>query len=320
MTSRRTFDCLVSSDADSEEDNSSGGSPNTMNPTESCDDKYEAQLRQWTKQIPIGLGLCPWAGKSERQGRLKYTTCEAISPSNVAIQILKEAKELIRSDDVAPLSTTLVICPHVAAWNQNFTVFDSWVKDFGTSNKLLLLKEEQEDLLQKVTMVSFHPNFLRWRGLPKGFTIGSTVQSYKPIGGVQKSSQMFPATIVETANSAFGLRKIRVRFHDDQKERYVPTDWFTNAVAPSQSGLDNEGFNALPEGNIGPPLPDNAMHRAPYPTIHLIRNEDLGTLGLRDVSRVKRKNAQRMMKLGWDGVTVPLSEVEIDIGSSLDRM
>ena len=44
------------------------------------------------------------------------------------------------------------------------------------------------------------------------------------------------------------------------------------------------------------------MHRAPYPTIHLIRNEDLERLRARDVSRVKRNNARRMMELGWEGV------------------
>ena len=48
----------------------------------------------------------------------------------------------------------------------------------------------------------------------------------------------------------------------------------------------------------GPPLPDNIMHRSPQPTIHLIRNTDLATLKARDVSRVKRMNAQRMMQLG----------------------
>ena len=44
-------------------------------------------------------------------------------------------------------------------------------------------------------------------------------------------------------------------------------------------------------------LIDNLMHQTPYPTIHLIRNDDLVQLSLKDVSRVKRYNIQRMKKL-----------------------
>jgi hypothetical protein len=56
------------------------------------------------------------------------------------------------------------------------------------------------------------------------------------------------------------------------------------------------------------PLPDNVMHRSPYPTIHIIVNRDLASLCIRDISRVKRMNAQRMAKLGWDGVDCIISE------------
>ena len=82
----------------------------------------------------------------------------------------------------------------------------------------------------------------------------------------------------------------RVRFRNAVEgrpdEQYVPIDWFV---------VDD----GAPRGR---PLPDNAMHRAPFPTIHLIRNRDLATLRMCDVSRVKRKNAVRLMKLGWEGV------------------
>jgi hypothetical protein len=169
----------------------------------------------------------------------------------------------------------------------------------------------------QVTLVPFHPNFLRWRGLPKGIHIGSVVQSYKPAFGgcgFQKSPHPCPATVIETKNPVFGLRKIRVRFHIDPRndnsneqddrsnrqqqrlEHYVPVDWLVLDRPGAGSGDGNVGHN------VGDPLPDNAMHRAPYPTVHLIRNEDLGTLRARDVSRVKRKNAQKMLKLGWEGI------------------
>lgn len=74
-----------------------------------------------------------------------------------------------------------------------------------------------------------------------------------------------------------------------RREQYVPTDWID-----------------VPEGEEeGEPLPDNAMHRAPYPTVHVIANADLASLRARDVSRVKRINARRMAELGWEGLERP---------------
>jgi hypothetical protein len=260
--------------------------------------------------------------KSRRLGRLKYTTCHDTTPADVAIRIISEAKELVLggggcrrsrhgtsaeaaataaarsslTDDTdvglppPPLTSTMVVCPHVTAWNDDFAVFDDFVKNFA------LLKEE--DL--PVTLVSFHPQFLRWRGLSAEIQVGSIVQSHVNTAGIlgKKSTDAFPATVLETSNPVFGQRKIKVRFHDfddliKKKEQYIPVDW----LVASRGGGGDTGIS------LGPPLPDNAMHRAPYPTVHLIRNEDL-VIPCRDVSRVKRKNAQRMMKLGWKGVLV----------------
>lgn len=57
------------------------------------------------------------------------------------------------------------------------------------------------------------------------------------------------------------------------------------------------------------------MHRSPYPTIHMIVNQDLASLCIRDVSRVKRLNAQRMAKIGWEGLTDML---DIDVRNKND--
>ena len=107
--------------------------------------------------------------------------------------------------------------------------------------------------------------------------------------GFEKSQGVHLAKIIETGGSNFGKRKVKVEFEEDGREQYVPIDWLMS---------DADG-TMLPEGEL---LPDNAMHRAPYPTIHLIRNVDLASLCARDVSRVKRKNAQLMERLGWDGI------------------
>eukprot|EP00984_Skeletonema_dohrnii_P005957 scaffold2112_cov85-Skeletonema_dohrnii-CCMP3373.AAC.6 len=117
------------------------------------------------------------------------------------------------------------------------------------------------------------------------------------------------------------MRKVKVRLHESaacnarRQEQYVPTDWISlhasNIRETIEGGSNSEsnysGSASSAPSQPGPALTDNAMHQAPYPTIHIINNADLASLSIRDISRVKRKNAHRMMKLGWDGVEEKLA-------------
>ena len=252
------------SSSEESESVSSSGDSRAPQPTDAC--PFAKQVRLWTNKVPIGLGFCPWAMKSQRQGLLKISTCDATCDEDVVKALLDEAKQL-----EGPLATTLLVCPHVQDWKSSFEAFDEFLKP---------LRKLAE--LQHVTLVAFHPHFLRWRALPEGVGVGTKVHAHKAIGGFQKSQEVFEAIILETTCRAFGRRKIRVEFQDGTRQ-YIPTDYCRFATP-------------------GDPLPDNAMHRAPYPTIHLIQNQDLASTSLRDVSRVKRKNAQRMVRLGWEGI------------------
>ena len=274
-----------------------------------CPEQHQTQ--QWTHHIPIGLGLCPWAVKSYNKGLLRYVICNSENPHDVALCVQQEAQRFDTScHEEPPWSTTLVICPYVKEWNESFPLFDRFVsKDIWDEISSSRQEDQNPSLLSEniqdqITLVAFHPNFLRWHSLPDGVTVGSVVQThYGNIG--QKSVETLPATIVETCNKAFGMRRVKVRFATDtgddacacgnnrRKEQYVPTNWIC-ATRNSDNHDNGDGEREI--------LPDNAMHQAPFPTIHIIANSDLANLSIRDISRVKRKNAQRMMKLGWDGV------------------
>ena len=294
--------------------------------TTTDEDIYARQVRLWTERIPIGLGLCPWAMKSQRYHRLFYKTCSASQPSDVMDTIRYEASVLCQiENEVTPLCSTLVVCPFVTEWNDNFSKFDNFVTGIENSKQKQQQQQQQEnaddeDALQHITMVAFHPKFLRWRDLPSSVGIGTVVQSYRGMPGIYKTCTATDGTILETTTRMFGRRKVKIRFHNDQKEQYVPIDWLvfpqqqfcTHNSTSSNSHVNNDDAsntttttttttNTFTNG-LGPPLPDNAMHQAPFPTIHLIQNSDLSTLCVRDVSRVKRKNAQKMMKLGWMGI------------------
>lgn len=261
--------------------------------------EYIDTTKKWTKQVPIGLGLCPWAMKSLRQGNLRFeVSMNETTPLQVSKRLLEEARRLvalteIENDDCDSLHTALLICSKVNEWNTSFDVFDTFVNTFWTqvpaADSTMISNHHGDDeppisdLEQAITLVAFHPKFLRWRGLPTGIDVGTTIQAHKLIGGgFQKSQEVFAATILEAPNQVFGRRKIRVEFKDDGTKHYVPIEWCV--------------FDNNPDLQ-GPPLADNWMHQSPFPTIHLIRNRDLGRLRARDVSRVKRKNAQRMMKM-----------------------
>ena len=250
------------------------------------------QTRRWTQRIPIGLGLCPWAGRSLRLNRLRIVVCDETTPSNVGIFARGEARRLTEAS-TPEWTTTLVVCPHVSEWQDEFDSFDEYVQTFKAGQNNMILKNDESDpgetsMLEQLTLVAFHPKFVRWLALPSNIGVGSVVHSHRGMCGFEKSSNPYLATIIETESSCFGMRKVKVRFEDGGKEQYVPIDWLT---------LDEDG-SPLPKGE---PLPDNAMHRAPYPTMHLIRNADLAALCARDVSLVKRKNAQHFSKIGWGG-------------------
>ncbi|GFH56180.1 hypothetical protein CTEN210_12656 [Chaetoceros tenuissimus] len=240
------------------------------------DSEYAKKVKQWSDAIPIGLGLCPWAIKSNNQNRLRYITCQGKLVSD-AINMLQRECNMLLGKDIQPLSSSLVVCPFLQEW-KDFEVFQQFVYH-GIKSSI------EKDLLEQMEFVPFHPQFTRWYALPSHIHKGSIVQSYWGIFG-QKSTVTDIATIIETHNKAFGQTKVKIRFHNEMEgrrhEQYVPTEW-----------LD------IPKGEA---LVNNVMHRAPYPTIHLIRNLDLASLNASSVSRTKRKNAVRMMKLGWNGL------------------
>ena len=259
-------------------------------------DVYASSVREWTQRVPIGMNLCPWAKLSHKEGRIKYITCP------VGVQTPKEASEVVwreienllgssttsdeRNHSLPPLSTTLVICPHVTEWENDYTAFEGFVKKFGReeSSSYGLSKHQSNyprHSSNAITLVAFHPAFLRWRGLPESISIGCTIRCHKGLAGFSKSPVAHTAIVVDLLPKGFGRRRIRVRFDDEGStsiEQCIPVEWVV-----------------LPESEERPPLSDNLMHRAPYPTIHILRNKDLQNLTIHDISRLKRRNAKRML-------------------------
>lgn len=266
---------------------------------------HSSGVRDWTVAVPVGMNLCPWAKLAHRDGRIRYVACpETVQTPEAASAVLwteisrlfgtqscpgcqQQQHPTFQPKRLPPWSTTLVICPHVHDWTNNFEVFQRFVNEFGTN-------VETSPTLPggAITLVPFHPQFLRWRGLPEAVRVGDPILCHKGLAGFSKSPEAHPATIVDLSPAGFGRRRVRVRFHEGNSattakfktEQCVPVDWVV------LEGDDNDAKN----NQRRPPLPDNAMHRAPYPVIHILRTVDLEGLSVHDISRLKRRNAKRM--------------------------
>jgi hypothetical protein len=279
---------------------------------------YSSGVRDWTEKVPIGMNLCPWAKLSQKEGRIKYVTCheEIQTPQEASNVIWNEIETLLgnnrecnsnseRNRSLPPWSTTLVICPHVEAWKNDFEAFEAFVKNFGNGIESEQQPPSQRQSKQRrtasssITLVPFHPHFVRWRGLPETISAGSKVRCHRGLDGFSKSPGAHPATVLDLRPPGFGRRRVRIRFHDTEidptrktskTEQCVPVGW----VLLNGFGDDHNNNNNNHENNQRPPLPDNAMHRAPYPVVHILRNEDLEGLSIHEISRLKRRNAKRM--------------------------
>ncbi|CAE7319011.1 Dynlt1 [Symbiodinium natans] len=229
-------------------------------------------VRTWVSQVVLHHGLCPWAQLAEQSKVVTYLTCEATTPAAVGTAVRAEAARLVSRR--VPWATSLVVCPHVVPWQEDFRVFDDWV---ARSNHL-------DDLEDLVSLVAFHPRFARWHALDPSVTEGTQVTShYEEVDG-EKSKRALPAVVECLDPKQVGVRRIGIRFIDDGVLQWVPMDW----LSPSWKAAEL--------------LADNQMHQAPFPTVHLIRRKDLASVrcskdGYEVVASIQARNSQHLSKL-----------------------
>ncbi|MBE1275605.1 DUF1415 domain-containing protein [Enterovibrio baiacu] len=94
----------------------------------------EAQTTEWLENVVIGLNLCPFAAKPQRNKQIKIEVCEGNTDEAVMESLLTELN-LLESSDVANLETTLVVTPNYFQdfddYNQFLDVADMIIEQFG---------------------------------------------------------------------------------------------------------------------------------------------------------------------------------------------
>ncbi|WP_025578191.1 DUF1415 domain-containing protein [Vibrio parahaemolyticus] len=106
------------------------------------------QVDQWLNDVVIGLNLCPFAAKPQRNKQIKIFVSEATQEEALLEDILLQLIEL-NTTEPEKLETTLVVVPNMLQdfWDYNFCI--DWVE-------ALIKQQDWEGIFQVAT---FHPDY-----------------------------------------------------------------------------------------------------------------------------------------------------------------
>ena len=92
------------------------------------------QVQQWLEEVVIGLNLCPFAAKPNRNKQIQIFISEATDEQVLLEEIYQQLKKL-DSTPVEQLETTLVVTPHLfkdfSDYNQYLDLIDALVFQMG---------------------------------------------------------------------------------------------------------------------------------------------------------------------------------------------
>ncbi len=106
------------------------------------------QVEQWLNDVVIGLNLCPFAAKPQRNKQIKIFVSEATQEEALLEDILLQLIELSTTEP-EKLETTLVVVANMLQdfWDYNFCI--DWVEG-------LIKQQDWEGIFQVAT---FHPDY-----------------------------------------------------------------------------------------------------------------------------------------------------------------
>ncbi|EGR3403935.1 hypothetical protein BBM40_16375 [Vibrio parahaemolyticus] len=106
------------------------------------------QVDQWLNDVVIGLNLCPFAAKPQRNKQIKIFVSEATQEEALLEDVLLQLIEL-NTTEPEELETTLVVVPNMLQdfWDYNFCI--DWVE-------ALIKQQDWEGIFQVAT---FHPDY-----------------------------------------------------------------------------------------------------------------------------------------------------------------
>ncbi len=110
--------------------------------------KIEQEVQQWLEDVVIGLNLCPFAAKPNRNKQIKIFVSEATTEETLLEDVLQELMNL-DSKTAEELETTLVAIPNMLQDFMDYNFFLDWVD-------ALIKQQDWEGTFQIAT---FHPDY-----------------------------------------------------------------------------------------------------------------------------------------------------------------
>ncbi|PFG56052.1 hypothetical protein ATG66_2376 [Vibrio sp. ES.051] len=106
------------------------------------------QVEQWLNDVVIGLNLCPFAAKPQRNKQIKILVSEAEQEEALLEDILLQLIEL-NNTEPEKLETTLVVAPNMLQDFWDYNMFIDWIEG-------LIKQQNWEGTFQLAT---FHPDY-----------------------------------------------------------------------------------------------------------------------------------------------------------------
>lgn len=227
-------------------------------------DAHSDAVRRWVDQFVIGLGFCPWAKPADEAGRIRVVTSTCTSESAVLSDLNSEA---LRVSGALPPA-----CGETADGKPTTTLLVcphvcGW-DDFAPFHQFYVNQLANGYLLAShdLYVVPFHPRFGEHG---PAVIVGDVIE----LGGGPAGASV-RATVVD-AMAGFGE--------------------MGQQLAKVEVDGGGEHFISLPAE--GDPLA-NITSRAPRPTLHLLRIDDLERA---DDPNLRERNQQRTRALGIAG-------------------
>lgn len=108
----------------------------------------KAATEQWLNDVVIGLNLCPFAAKPQRNGQIRTLVCDSTS-DDVVMEVLCDELKKLDDTPVSELETTLVVTPN------HFTDFDKYNQFLDVADMLI----DQFGWRGVYQVASFHPDY-----------------------------------------------------------------------------------------------------------------------------------------------------------------
>ncbi len=113
-------------------------------------------VNQWLNDVVIGLNLCPFAAKPQRNHQIKIFVSQASREEALLQDILDQLLEL-DTKEAQELETTLVVVPNMLDDFMDYNFFIDWVE-------ALIRQQDWEGIFQVAT---FHPHYCFARTCPE---------------------------------------------------------------------------------------------------------------------------------------------------------